>query len=163
MTRIIIREIGVLALSISIFPLAFLFLVFRGDINQYTVSLIYRELVKAGSSDLMSSILFLSRLLTPYLIVQAIRAYQWSKTGVDARRWANLYFALLCGIVGTWFVLKSFDLFYFMLELGDIPGELSQFLQLEYTRLTGAAVSFYLLIRSLRIFVSPGETSAPKD
>ncbi|MGC8660621.1 MAG: hypothetical protein ACP5U1_16255 [Desulfomonilaceae bacterium] len=153
MIKIIIREIAVLALSFSIFPLAFLLLVFRGDISEYGASLIYRELVNAGSSSLASALALLGRLLTPYVVIQGIRAYSWSKTGVEAKRWASLYFALVGGGAGTWFAVKSLDLFYFMYELGDIPGELGQFVHLEFLNLLGTFAGFYLFVRCLRFFI----------
>ncbi|MCL5124578.1 MAG: hypothetical protein M1511_08800 [Deltaproteobacteria bacterium] len=163
MIRVIIREIGVLALSVSIFPLAFVFLVFRGDISEYGASLIYRELVNTGSSSLMSAMFLISRLLAPYLVIQGIRAYKWSKTGIEAKRWANLYFAFLSGVAGTWFAIKSLDLFYFMFELGDIPGELGQFLQLEYTNLLGAVAGFYFFFRCLRFFIIRAKSFTHED
>ena len=60
MIGIIIREIAILALSISIFPLAFLFLLLRGDISEYGLKLIYQELISSGTSSVESALLLLS-------------------------------------------------------------------------------------------------------
>ncbi len=162
MIRIIIREIGILVFSVSIFPLAFLFLLLRGDISQYGLTLIYRELLIAGTSSVESALLLLSRILAPYMAIQAFRSYQWSKTGAGARKWANLYYALLAGIAGIWFASKSFDLFYFMFQLGDIPGELGQFIELEYIHLLAATAGFYVFGRCLRFFLYPHKTHRPE-
>jgi hypothetical protein len=155
MIRIIVREIAILVLSTSIFPLAFLFLLLRGDISEYGLKLIYQELVSAGTSSVESALLLLSRVLAPYLVVQAFRAYWWSKTGAFAKRWASLYFALLGCVAALWFAGESFDLFYFMFELGDIPGELGQFFRLEYAHLLGALVGFYIFGRYFSLFLAP--------
>jgi hypothetical protein len=163
MMGIIIREIAILALSISIFPLAFLFLLLRGDISGYGFKLIYQELINSGTSSVESALLLLSRVLAPYLVVQAFRAYQWSKTGKFAKRWASLYFAFLGCVAALWFAGESFDLFYFMFQLGDIPGELGQFFQLEYAHLLGALVGFYIFGRYFKLFLAPKKAHKQED
>ncbi len=163
MIGIIIREITILVLSISIFPLAFLFLVLRGDISEYGLKLIYQEIVNSGTSSLGSALLLLSRVLAPYLVVQAFRAYQWSKTSAFAKRWSSLYFALLGLVAALWLAGESFDLFYFMFELGDVPGELGQFFQLEYAHLLGALVGFYIFGRYFSLFLSPTGAHKQED
>lgn len=157
MIRIIIREIAILTLCISIFPVVFLSLFFHGDISEYSLVLIYRELFNAGTSNLGSALTLLVRILVPYLSVQAIRAYQWSKTNINAKRWANLYFAILSASLGIWCASISLDLFYFMFELGDIPGEIRQFFRMEYAHLFGALAGFYICFRCLRLFFLPNE------
>jgi len=42
-----------------------------------------------------------------------------------------------------------------MFQLGDIPGELSQFIELEYIHLLGATAVFYIFGRCLRFFLFP--------
>ena len=150
MIRIIAREIGIFIFSISIFPITFLLLLLKGDISTYGLTLIYREIVNLGSHSLDSTLSFLARLFAPYLAIQAFRAYQWSKKGRTPKKWAYLYFALLMGCAGVWFASKSWDLFYFMFELGDIPGELAQFFRLEYVHLLWAVAGVYLSLRFLQ-------------
>lgn len=156
MLKIIIREIMILVFSISIFPSIFLFLILRGDINRYGLTLFYREILNIGSSSFDSTMLpLLFRFFAPYLAIQAFRSYQWSKTGFEAKRFANLYFALLTGAVGIWFASNSWDLFYFMFELGDIPAELIQFFQLEAVHLISAIAGLYISYRCLLVFLRP--------
>jgi hypothetical protein len=151
MIKTIVREFLVFIFSISIFPVIFLFLVLSGDLDRFGLMMISRELLSAGSSFLESILLLVARVIAPYAAVQAIRAYQWSRASEVGKKWAYLYYSLLSGIVGVWFGAKSWDMFYFMFQLGDIPGELKQFMRLEYENLFVAALGFYVSIRCLRI------------
>ena len=149
MIRIIAREIGIFIFSVSIFPITFMLLLLKGDISRYGLTLIYREIINLGSHSLDSTLSFLARLLAPYIAIQAFRAYQWSKKGNTPRKWAYLYFALLIGCAGVWFASKSLDLFYFMFELGDIPGELPQFLSFGICPFTVGSSGFLPLVKVL--------------
>ena len=157
MVKIVIREILVFVLSIAIFPATLMLLILRGDLDRYGLMMISRELLTAGSSFLESILLIVSRLLAPYALIQALRAYQWSREGAEPRRWAYLYYAVLSGLVGVWFGGKSMDLFYFMFQLGDIPGELAQFLRLEYGHLLVGLAGIYVSIRCLRISIKSAQ------
>jgi hypothetical protein len=163
MVRIIAREIGILIFSVSIFPITFMLLLLKGDISRYGFTLIYREIINLGSHSLDSTLSFFARLLAPYIAIQAFRAYQWSKKGKTPRKWAHLYFALLTGCAGVWFACKSLDLFYFMFELGDIPGELAQFFRLEYVHLLWALAGFYLSLRFFQSALRPKYFLPKKD
>ena len=154
MIKIFLREFLIFALSISIFPATFLLLILRGDIDRYGLMMISRELLSTGSSLVESILLLAARVLTPYALIQAFRAFQWSKTGKRAKRWAYLYFSALSGIVAAWFISESWNLFYFMFQLGDIPGELLQFLKLEYSNLLAGLAGLYVCIRCLRISIN---------
>jgi hypothetical protein len=151
MIKIVVREILVFVFSIAIFPATLMLLMLRGDLDRYGLMMIARELLTAGSSFLESILLIVARVLAPYALIQALRAYQWSRKGAEPKRWAYLYYAVLSGLVAVWFGGKSLDLFYFMFQLGDIPGELAQFLRLEYGNLLVGLFGIYGSIRCLRI------------
>lgn len=147
MIRVIVREVVILIFSVSIFPITLSLLLMNGNIDQRVLTLIYREITNFGNHSFEATFSLLARLFTPYLAIQAFRAYQWSRKGGTPKKWSYLYFSVLAGSIGAWFASKSLDLFHFMFELGDIPGELGQFVRLEFVHILWASGAFYLCVR----------------
>jgi hypothetical protein len=95
------------------------------------------------------------KLISPYLIVQAIRAYFIAHKGVIRRRWTNLYFSAVSTLVATWAFWSAWDMFYLMYELGDIPAELGQFVRLEWDKVLIFIVSSLFALYCFYIFLNP--------
>jgi len=114
-----------------------------------------RELLSGGAGPGGTSLTLWIRLVSPYLAVQAIRAFLWSQRSLEGKKWGNLYLSMLMAAVGGWSLAQAWDLFYFMYALGDIPGELVQFFKLETSNLVVALSSLALAIHCFRIFLSP--------
>ena len=159
MWRIIFREIIVLAGSLAIFPAAVIVLLVLSDSSNVSRLLSSRDLLYGltVSGGAIPHLWF--RFIAPYLVVQAIRGYLWSQRSVTGRKWANLYFFILLAFIGGWSLWNSWDLFYFMYALGDIPGELLQFVELEANNLIIAAASLFLAVHCARIFIDPSRKS----
>lgn len=156
MLRIIFREIVVLLVSLATFPvLAVALLVYTGSVE--SVGALF-----SGMSDLRRMgpggipVALWSRLIAPYVIVQAIRAFRWSQRSREGRRWANLYFCAVLTVLGIWTSLQAWDLLYFMYAMGDLPQEILQFLELEAVNLAVAAASFALGAHCFAVFLDPG-------
>lgn len=94
-------------------------------------------------------------LLAPYIIVQALRAFRWSRTGSVQRQWANLYFFLLLLAIGGRSLYVAGDLLFFMYSLGDLPEELMQFIELEGFNLVIGILSFLLAGYCFKIVLDP--------
>ncbi len=151
----IIREIVILVLCLAILPVVVLILVYlRGSWNS-GVAFFTRELFSGGRGPGGTSLILWAELLTPYLAVQCLRAYLWSRQSLTGRKWANLYFSLLLLLLGAWSLWKCWDLFYFMYVLEDLPAELPQFFQVEGVNLLIGAVLVFLAIQRFRTFLDP--------
>jgi hypothetical protein len=151
----ILFEILVLIGSLAIFPAAVIGLLILSDSSTASRVLFSREWLY-GLSISGGAIPYLGlRIVTPYVVVQAIRAYLWSQRSLTGRKWANLYFSILLVFIGGWSAWNSWDLFYFMYALGDIPNELLQFVELEANHLIIAAASLGLAVYCFRIYLDP--------
>jgi len=153
-TRILV-EILVLIGSLAIFPAAVIGLLILSDSSNasrifFSGDALHGLTVTGGA---IPHLWF--RFLAPYVVVQAIRAYLWSQRSLTGRKWANLYFSILLVSIGGWSLWNSWDLFYFMYALGDIPEELLQFVELEANNLIVAAASLCLAAYCFRIFLDP--------
>jgi hypothetical protein len=157
MWRKILREVIILYLSLAIFPVAVILFVIHNDSLSAGMAILSRGILFWGAVQAGPSSAILVRLITPYFIVQAIRAFLWSQRSPAGKKWANLYFSALLVSVAGWSFWNAWDLFYFMYALGDIPAELLQFLRLEWGSVLICLASLLLAIRCLAIFLNPAE------
>lgn len=154
MWRVILREIFVLFIALALFPTAVILLLLHNDSVHTGLVFLYRALISGGSSPGSALDLWI-KLFSPYLMIQAIRGFMWSRRSITGRKWANLYFALLLAGISAWFFSKAWDLFYFMYALGDMPAELKQFFELEGDSLLGSLLTLVLGIYCFSIFLNP--------
>ena len=155
MLRIVFRELLIFLVALSVFPLIVLFVLFYSDSWTLGRAFLSRELLSGGSGPGGTTLTLWVRLISPYLVIQSIRAYLWAQRSLQGKRWGNLYFAILLAAVGGWSVAQAWDLFYFMYALGDIPEELVQFVQLEASNLVVGVGSIVLAVYCFRIFLDP--------
>lgn len=151
----VLREVIIFYLCLAIFPVAVILFVIYDDSLSAGMTVVSRGLLFWGASQSGVSTAVLMRLFTPYLIVQAIRGYRWSQRSVVGKKWANLYFALLLVSIAGWAFWRAWDLFYFMYALGDIPAELPQFFELEWSSVLILATALLLAIRCFLVFIDP--------
>lgn len=151
----VLREVIIFYLCLAIFPVAVILFVIYDDSLSAGMTVVSRGLLFWGASQSGISTAVLVRLLAPYLIVQAIRGYRWSQRSVVGKKWANLYFAVLLVSIAGWAFWRAWDLFYFMYALGDIPAELPQFFELEWSSVLILLTALLLAIRCLLVFVDP--------
>ncbi|MBI4962414.1 MAG: hypothetical protein HY913_03990 [Desulfomonile tiedjei] len=151
----ILVEILILIGSLAIFPAAVVGLLVLSDSSNLSRILFSREILHGltVSGGAIPHLWF--RFVAPYLVVQAIRAYFWSQRSLTGRKWGNLYFSILLFLLGGWSLWNSWDLFYFMYALGDIPAELLQFVELEANNLMVAIASLALTVYCFWIFLDP--------
>ncbi|MDQ7782064.1 MAG: hypothetical protein RDU20_04245 [Desulfomonilaceae bacterium] len=161
MLRIIIREIIVLALSLAVFPAVAIVLLYYTDSLGAGLSVFSHrlDLGRTGPAGIPMELWI--RIVAPYAIVQAVRAYGWARRSETGRKWANLYFAMILALLGARSLSEAWDLFYFMHAMGDMPGELAQFVQLEAVNLVIAVVAFSLGLHCLYVFVTGGKRPRP--
>ena len=132
MWRVIFREILVFLGGLSIFVGLLVFGLAQVDSFSSAIKLLYRG---ASSGALLPKLAVdpavWIKVLSPYLVIQVLRAYRWSQRSVVGRRWANIYFTVLLGGLAFRSFWSMCDLFLFMYAMGDIPAELGQFVSLE--------------------------------
>ena len=153
MFKIVFREIAIFIASVSIFPGAILILFLRGEIGQTQLMLLARELMSVDMTGFWPLMSLLMKIVAPYLIVQALRAYKWSQASITGLRYANLYYALLSMGAVIWFWSQSWDLLYFMHAMDDLPAEIPQFINMEASNLLIGGISLYLSIRCFRVYL----------
>jgi hypothetical protein len=122
-----------------------------------------KALAGGGLSLDISIIGILARWIAPYIIVQCIRAYVWSKTSLRARSLANLYYSVILASLAAWSFWKAWDVFYYMYALGDIPGQIAQFVEIECQNLLVFLVTTILSIYCFAIFLDPRPRRTPKS
>jgi hypothetical protein len=165
MIRIILREILILVLSLAVFPAALiiLLLVYKDPLGMDSVFLA-QEMMAGGIGPGGTSLTLWVKLLSPYLVLQAIRGFLWSQRSLVGRRWANLYFSVLAAFWAGRSLWGAWDLFYFMYALGDMPAELIQFLRLEATGLLTFVACALIAIYCFSIFLDPkSKRQGPRD
>jgi hypothetical protein len=155
MWRKILREVIILYLCLAIFPVAVILFVIHSDSLTAGMAVLSRGVLFWGASSTGPSLAVLMRFIAPYLIVQALRAFRWSQRSLVGKKWANLYFSVLLAFIAGWAFWTAWDLFYFMYALGDIPGELPQFFQLEWSNVLIFITSSLLSVRCFAIFTDP--------
>ncbi len=158
MWRIIAREIWVLRGGLSMFVGLLLVALAHADSLYSGLKLLYRG-VFSGALLRRATIdpAFLIKVLSPYLIIQVLRAYRWSQRNITGRRWANVYFVVLLACLGSWSLWSTWDMFSFMYAMGDVPAELRQFFSLESGHILVSLASFALAAHCLRIALRPGK------
>ena len=156
---IICREALILGLSLALFPLAIIVFLVHGDSSSAGVTAVLRGLLAGVWDSGSPSVGLALRVVTPYLLVQAVRGFVWAQRSLIGRRWAHLYFALLLGAAAAWSFWEAWDLLYFMYALGDIPGELIQFFRLQGRNVLIFIGSVLLGVHCLRIFLDPTRKS----
>ena len=167
----VLREVIILYLCLAIFPVAEILFVIYNDSLSAGMAVVSRGLLfwEAASQAGLSAALLL-RLFAPYLIVQAIRGYWWSRRSLVGKKWANLYYAVLLVSIAGWAFWRAWDLFYFMYALGDIPAELPQFFEMEWSGVLILVTASLLAVRCFLVFIDPvgrpptgGPRSAPSS
>lgn len=155
MLRIFFREIAIFLLSITLLPVLTIAVLTQQHSYSGVLSIGLREVSLGISYSELGVARLLIRLLTPYALIQAVRAYNWSQGSIVGRRWAHAYYASVLFLVGTWSLWVAGDLLYFMYALGDIPAELSQFAELEGTNVILGLGSYVLSWYCTRTALSP--------
>ncbi len=163
MLKIIFRELTIFAVCVSIFPGALFWLYFRGDIGPAQLHTLFRDIVSIDVVGPWPLVNLLGKMLVPYLLVQAMRAYKWSKISITGLRYANLYFATLLFGVVIWSWGQSLDLLLFMNALDDLPAELPQFAEMESTNLLIGTVALYLSYRCFSVYLYAPDASVRKN
>lgn len=153
MLKIIFREIAIFIASVSIFPGAILILFLRGEIGQAQLMGLARELMSVDIIGFWPLISLLMKVVAPYLIIQAMRAYKWSQSGITGLRYANLFYASLTMGAVIWFWSQSLELLYFMHAMDDLPAEIPQFVNMEASNLLIGGISLYLSIRCFKVYL----------
>ncbi len=158
---IIFREALILVLSLALFPLAIVVFLVHGDSASAGVAAVLRGVFSRAWSAGNPSLGLVFQFVAPYLLVQCVRGVIWAQRSPRGRRWANLYFALLLAGAAIWSFSEAWDLFYFMYAVGDMPGEIVQFFELQGRNVLILAGSVLLGIHCFRIFIDP--TRKPRD
>lgn len=153
---VILREVLILLACLALFPAVVVLLLVYSDSMPAGMMYLRRQLATGGWGPGGTSLVLWLKMLVPYAVVQTIRAYAWSQRNLTGRRWANLYFAVLLGIMGARSAYLAWDLFYFMYALGDMPQEILQFLDMEGFNVAVGVVSFLLAAYCIRVFLDPG-------
>ncbi|MFH1114983.1 MAG: hypothetical protein V1792_13815 [Pseudomonadota bacterium] len=161
MFRIILREIFVLAVSLAIFPAIAVALLLYTDSLGMGLSVFSRQpdLGRSGPGGIPLELWL--RLVAPYGIVQAIRAYRWARRSRTGRRWANLYFFTILALLGARSLSEAWNLGYFMHAMGDMPAEIAQFVELEAMNIVIVVISFFLSFYCLIVFITGGRRIVP--
>ncbi|MDQ1238705.1 MAG: hypothetical protein QG577_890 [Thermodesulfobacteriota bacterium] len=160
MLKTVFREIAIFLLSITLLPVLTIAVLTQQHTYSGVLSIGLREVSLGISYSEQGVARLLIRLLTPYALIQAVRAYNWSQRSLDGRRWAHAYYASVLFLVGTWSLWIAWDLFHFMHALGDIPGELAQFAELEGANVILGLGSYILSWYCARTALSPEKTRA---
>jgi len=161
MLRIISREIIVLAISLAVVPaMAVVLLLYTDSLGAGLSVFSHKlDLGRAGPGGIPLELWM--RLVAPYVIVQAIRAYRWAQRSETGRRWANLYFFVVLTMLGARSLFEAWDLFYFMYAMGDMPSEITQFVELDAVNLGILLISFSLGFYCLHVFTTSGRRLQP--
>ncbi|MBI5568954.1 MAG: hypothetical protein HY914_03330 [Desulfomonile tiedjei] len=161
MCWIIFREALILVLSLALFPLAIIVFLVHGDSASAGVAAVLRGVFSRTWSAGSPSLGLVFQFVAPYLLVQCVRGVVWAQRSLRGRRWAHLYFTVLLTGAAVWSFSEAWDLFYFMYALGDMPGELMQFLELQGRNVLIFGGSVLLGIHCFKVFLDP--TRKPSD
>ena len=154
MLRKIIWEICVLIFSLSLAPAVIIAILIREDAFWQGFQFFVSRTLVGDPFPEASYAVIMFKWISPYLIIQAIRAFMWSKTSLKAKRWANLYFATILGLISMWSLYVASDTFCFMYALGDMPTEFMQFVELESQNLLLFVVSFVIALYCFTVFLN---------
>jgi hypothetical protein len=154
MLRKILWEICVLLFSLSLVPAVIIAVLIRENAFWQGFQFFLNRTLIGDPFPESSYAIVLFKWFSPYLIIQAIRAFFWSKTSSEGKRWANLYYSMVLGLISLWFLCDAMDTFYFMYALGDIPSEFLQFIRLEFKNLLIFIGSLVFSIYCFMIFIN---------
>ncbi len=154
MWKILVRELLIFIVSVVALPATAVIYLTKADPSNLG-SLYFTGQLLLGSDVVGSPIMFWFRIISPYLIVQSIRALLWAKRSATGKKWANLYFAVLLMGLGVWSLRQAWDLFFLMYILGDLPKELIQFFKLEGHHVLIFVGALLLAIHCFRTFLNP--------
>jgi ABC-type Fe3+-siderophore transport system permease subunit len=156
MWGIILREIMVFLGGLSVFVGVLVLGLAQGDSFNSAIKLLYRGVLsEALLRKLATDPVVWVKVLSPYLVIQVLRAYRWSQRSVTGRRWANVYFVVLLTGLAARSLWSMWDLFSFMYAMGDIPGELGQFFSLERGSILIVVACSAIAAHCLRIVLRP--------
>jgi hypothetical protein len=158
----LLREVLILFACLALFPLVVVLALIYTDSLQLGVAYISRELFSDGVGIGRSTLSLCVKWISPYLIVQAVRSFLWTQRSLTGRKWGNLYFSVLSALLAAWSFWAAWDFFYFMYELGGIPRDLVQFVELEYENIVLFMVFTVLSIYCFSIFLNPERKTAAK-
>ena len=122
MFRIILREILVLVLSLAVFPTTVMLLLAYNDSLNVGLAFFQHEMIAGGIGPGGTSLTLWVKLLSPYLVLQAIRGFLWSQRSLVGRRWANLYFSVLARILGRALAVGGLGFVLFHVRAGRYAG-----------------------------------------
>ncbi len=151
----LLREVSILFVCLALFPLVVLLALIYTDSLQLGLAYLSRELFSDGIGLGRGSLSLCVKWLTPYLVVQAIRSFLWAQRSLTGRKWANLYFSVLSGLVAAWSFWEAWDFFYFMYRLGGIPRDLMQFCEIQYENIVLCIVFAAISLYCFAIFLNP--------
>jgi hypothetical protein len=131
MMRKVLREILIFLGCVSLVPAVAVAVLIQDGLVMHGLTVLFTKLIHGGLEHSGPDWGLWLKLISPYLAVQAVRAYGWSREDPRSRRWAHVYFLGLLVLIGSQAFRQAWDLFYFMWALGDIPQALPQFIEME--------------------------------
>lgn len=156
----VVREIVILVACLALVPLAIVLLLIYTDSLQLRTAYASWEVLSGGVVAGGSALTLWLALLTPYLVVQAVRSFLWTQRSITGRKWGNLYFSFLSAAVAAWSFLEAWEFFSFMYRLGGIPGELMQFVELESHNILIFVICVFISLHCFIIFLNPEQKAA---
>lgn len=155
MPKIVLREILIFLVCVAILPTVVFVLLLHTDSPERIARLLIRVARGGGLSPVFDPVAIWIKVMAPYAVVQAIRAYLWSQRSVAGRRWANLYFlAILLIGAGSAFI-DAWDLLYLIYVVGDLPEDLAAFAELELKNIAVFVVCTTLAVYCARNVLNP--------
>ncbi len=155
MVRIAFREIAIFLALLPIIPVILFVAMLKTNTADTAWHILTLAMTGKRSLPTYSPIAFWAKVLSPYLLLQAVRAFIWSHASISARRWAYAYFTAIPLAVGIWEFMDVWELFYLMYALGDVPGELHQLVHIEGDNLVTSGLCFALAVFCGRIAIWP--------
>lgn len=139
-----------------IWPIALGVITAKADGYLPNISYVITQILAALVAPGVNWFTIVALIMAPYVAIQTIRVFRCSRRSETGKKWAGLYFFILFSICGAWFGWRAWDLFYFMYALGDMPGEIVQFFEIEGASLLWFLVCVILAVVSLVRFVKLG-------
>ncbi len=150
---IIFKELVILVGCLMLWPIALGVVTAKADGYLPNISYVITQILAALVAPGVNWFTIVALIMAPYVAIQTIRVFRWSRRSAVGRKWAALYFFVLFTICGSWFGWRAWDLFYFMYALGDMPDEIVQFFQIEGSSLLWFMVCVVLALVSLVKFI----------
>jgi hypothetical protein len=150
-----VRELAIFIGALMVWPLVLGVITAREDSYIPNISYILTRLIASLTAPGLEWFTIAALLISPYLAIQTVRAFRWSKRSLFGRKWANLYFSALFAACATWFAWRAWDLLYFMYMLGDFPEEIWQFVEIEGAGVVLSILSIIMFGVCLHRFFNP--------